>query len=150
MKNIFITGGLGQDGTILTNLLKKNKFSLNIFSKKNKINKKNINFIHSNLLDKKKLEQIFTKNKPDIVLHLASNNPSYKENNYKLFYRDNFLATKNIFFTTFTSNKNAKFIFCSSSQIFKKKMGQVNENSKAIKTSNYTKFRIDSEKMMLK
>ena len=31
MKNLFITGALGQDGTILTNILKKNK-NLNIYS----------------------------------------------------------------------------------------------------------------------
>ena len=37
MKNIFITGGLGQDGIILTKLfLKKKGFKLFIFHKKNK------------------------------------------------------------------------------------------------------------------
>ena len=35
-------------------------------------------------------------------------------------------------------------------QIFKNKIGLVNENSKIIKSSFYTKFRIDSDKFMLK
>ena len=52
-KNVFITGGLGQDGKILVNLLKKRKINLFIFSKK-KLNDKKINFIKSDLLDKKK------------------------------------------------------------------------------------------------
>ena len=43
MKNIFITGGLGQDGIILTKLfLQKKGFKLFIFHKKNKkLKKKN-------------------------------------------------------------------------------------------------------------
>ena len=150
MKNIFITGGQGQDGRILIDLLKKKKVKLNIISKRNVKSIKNVNFIKSNLLNKKKIKKIFSKNKPDIVLHLASNNPSYNQDNYKLFYQDNLIATKNIFLETFEANKRAKFITCSSSQIFKKRNGLVNENSKIIKSSFYTKFRIDSDKIMLK
>ena len=150
MKNIFITGGQGQDGKILINLLKKKKIRLNIISKKKIKRTKKIKFIKLNLLNKKNIKKIFFKNKPDVVLHLASNNPSFNQNNYKLFYQDNLIATKNIFLETFEANKKAKFINCSSSQIFKKKSGLVNENSKIIKSSFYTKFRIDSDKSMLK
>ena len=151
IRNVFITGGLGQDGKILTKLLDKKKINLNILTKSNKgIKSKKITYIQSNLLNKKKLESIFTKNKPDILLHLGANNPSYNEDSYKLFFKDNKLTTKNIFFSTFKANKKAKFIFCSSSQIFQKKNGTVNEKSKVMSTSDYTKFRIDSHNMMLK
>jgi GDP-D-mannose dehydratase len=151
IKNVFITGGLGQDGKILSKLLDKKKINLNILTKSNKeIKNKKITYIKSNLLNKKKLESIFTKNKPDIVLHLGANNPSYNEDSFKLFFKDNKLTTKNIFFSTFKANKKAKFIFCSSSQIFQKKNGTVNEKSKVMSTSDYTKFRIDSHNMMLK
>ena len=150
MKNIFITGGQGQDGKILIDLLKNKKIKLNIISKKKIKSTKNINFIKSNLSNKKKIKKIFSKNKPDVVLHLAANNPSYNQDNYKLFYQDNLIATKNIFLETFEANKKAKFITCSSSQKKKKKDGLVNENSKIIKSSFYTKFRIDSDKIMLK
>ena len=150
-KNVFITGGLGQDGQILINILKKRKINLTILSKTKKSNTLgNVEFIKENLLNKRRLDLIFIKKKPDIVLHLASNNPSFNEANYKIFFRENFIATKNIFNSTFEANQNAKFIFCSSSQIFKKKSGIVTEKSQNIITTDYTNFRIKSENMMLK
>ena len=148
---MFITGGSGQDGQILTVLLKKKKINLTIFykSKKPKTTR-GVSFIKENLLNRKKIDLFFKKKKPDIVLHLAANNPSYHEKNYKVFFEENFLATKNIFYSTFEVNKKAKFIFCSSSQIFKKKSGFVSEKSKIYPTTDYTKFRIKSDLMMLK
>ena len=41
-----------------------------------------------NLLNKRRLDLIFIKKKPDIVLHLASNNPSFNETNYKIFFKE--------------------------------------------------------------
>ena len=150
-KNVFITGGSGQDGQILTVLLKKKKINLTIFYKgKKPKTTRGVSFVKENLLNKKKIDLFFKKKKPDIVLHLAANNPSYREKNYKVFFKDNFLATKNIFYSTFEINKKAKFIFCSSSQIFKKKNGFVSEKSKIYPTTDYTKFRIKSDLMMLK
>tara|TARA_B100000780_G_scaffold49796_1_gene30940 strand:+ start:690 stop:1616 length:927 start_codon:yes stop_codon:yes gene_type:complete len=149
-KNVFITGGNGQDNQILTILLKKKKINLTIFykDKKPKV-RKGINYIKENLLNKKKINKIFKNVKPDIVLHLAANNPSYNEKSYKIFFTQNFSATKNIFESTFKSNKKAKFIFCSSSQIFKKKIGTVNEKSQTLSKTDYTKFRIKSDLMMI-
>ena len=122
-KNVFITGGKGQDGQILTVLLKRKKINLTIFYKgKKPINQKDVTYIKENLSKKKTIDFHFKKIKPDIVLHLAANNPSYNEKNYKVFFKENFVATKNIFNSTFEANKKARFIFCSSSQIFKKKM----------------------------
>jgi nucleoside-diphosphate-sugar epimerase len=150
-KNVFITGGLGQDGQILINLLKKKKINLTILYKKKKPkNLGKVNFIKNNLLNKKKLDMLFAKVKPDIVVHLAANNPSYREKNYKIFFKENFIATKNIFDSTFDTNKKVKFIFCSSSQIFKKKVGLVSEKSKKVITTDYTNFRIKSDSLMLK
>ena len=70
-KNIFITGGFGQDGKILSNLIDKKKYNIFIFSKKKhkNVNKKYI-VIKDNLKIKKKISTYFKKNKPDIVLHL--------------------------------------------------------------------------------
>lgn len=149
-KNIFITGGSGQDSQILTILLRKRKINLYVFYKKNKPQKiKGIKYIKNDLFNKTKLNKLFSKIKPDVVLHLASNNPSYSENGYKTFFKENLLATKNIFEATYKSNIKAKFIFSSSSQIFKKKTGIVNENSNIMKSSDYTNFRIKSDQMML-
>ena len=150
-KNLFITGGTGQDGQILTTLLGEKKINLIILHKNNKKQiKKSVKFIRNNLLNKKKIDTLFKKIKPDIILHLAANNPSYKDKDSKIFFKENFLATKNIFQATFESNKKAKFIFCSSSQIFKKKYGIVNEKSMLFSKTNYAKFRIKSDLMMLK
>lgn len=150
-KNVFITGGAGQDGQILTILLQKKKINLTIFYK-DKIPKniKGVNFIKEDLLNKKKIDTLFKKIKPNMVLHLAANNPSYHEKNYEIFFNKNFLATKNIFYSTFEANKKARFIFCSSSQIFRKKKGIVNEKSKVLEATDYTKFRIKSDLIMLK
>ena len=149
-KNVFITGGLGQDSQILVKLLSKKKVNINVFIKKKSKNlQKKINFIANDLSNKKKIDRVFLKIKPDIVLHLAANNPSFNQKNYHLFYQKNYIATKNIFYSTFKANKKAKFIFCSSSQIFQKKNGIVSENSKVQITSDYTKFRINCDHMML-
>lgn len=151
IKNVFITGGSGQDGQILINILKKKKVNITVISKTKKLKTlSNVNFKIENLLNKKKLDLLFKKKKPDIVLHLAANNPSYSENNYKIFFKDNYKATNNLFNSTFEANRKAKFIFCSSSQIFKKKIGKVDEKSKIHITTDYTKFRIKSDLIMLK
>ena len=151
IKNVFITGGSGQDGQILINILKKKKVNITVISKIKKLKTlNNVNFIKENLLNKKRLDALFKKRKPDIVLHLAANNPSYSENDYKIFFKDNYKATNNLFNSTFQANQKAKFIFCSSSQIFKKKIGKVDEKSKIHITNDYTKFRIKSDLMMLK
>ncbi len=150
-KNVFITGGSGQDGQILINILKKKKVNLTVISKAKKLETSNdVNFIKGNLLNKKRLDALFKKKKPDIILHLAASNPSYSENNYRIFYKDNYKATNNLFNSTFQANQKAKFIFCSSSQIFKKKFGKVDEKSELNITTDYTKFRIKSDLMMLK
>lgn len=149
-KNVFITGGSGQDGQILINILKKKKINLTVISKTKKLKtSSNVSFVKENLLDKKKLGVLFKKKKPDIVLHLAANNPSYSENSYKTFFEDNYKATNNLFNSTFQANQKAKFIFCSSSQIFKKKIGKVDEKSELHISTDYTKFRIKSDNMML-
>ena len=150
-KNVFITGSTGQDGQILTALLKNKKINLTILYRgKKPKTRKGVNFIKTNLLNKKKIDIIFKKTNPDIVLHLAANNPSYNEKDYKIFFKENFLTTKNIFQSTFEFNKKAKFIFCSSSQIFEKKKGVVNEKSKTLPYTDYTRFRIKSDSLMLK
>ena len=150
-KNIFITGGLGQDGKILVKLLNTNKYNIHIFAKKKVRNTiKKCKIFSENLKNKKKIRSHFQKIKPDIVLHTASNNPSFNEKNHNLFYKENFLATKNIFDETFRANHESRFFFFNSSQIFKKKNGTVSEKSIFFERSDYTKFRIKCHKYMIK
>ena len=54
VKNLFITGGLGQDGRIICKLLKRKKLKINIIAKSKEVNvNKKINYIILNLLNKK-------------------------------------------------------------------------------------------------
>ena len=150
MNNIFITGGLGQDGKILTKILLKKNFRVLIFGKrKNNIKNKKIKYFNNNLLNLKKLEKIFLINKPDVIVHLAANNPAYNEEGYKKFYKNNINASKNIFKSSFKYNRKVKLLFANSSQIFKKNSGTVNEYSKQEINSYYTRFRIKFDKFML-
>jgi GDP-D-mannose dehydratase len=55
-----------------------------------------------------------------------------------------------LFEIVYKNNLKSKFIFCSSSQIFKKKNGKVNEKSTMFSKSDYTRFRIEADKKMLK
>ena len=144
IKNILITGANGQDGKILLKKLLKKKINLFLITKKfkKKKKKKNIKFFEFNLNKKKKLEFFFKKNKVDVVLHLAANNPSFDQNNYKLHYSENINNSKNIVNLAIKYNKKVKFISCSSSRIFKKKNGIVSEKSSLEGNDFYSKFRI--------
>lgn len=149
MKNLYITGGLGQDGRILSKIISKKKFKIFVLSKKLPLkNISGIKLIKSNLKNKKKILEIFKKNKPDIILHLAANNPAYNEKGFKKFYSDNLNYSLNIFNASYLINKNIKFLFTSSAQIFKKKIGFVNEYSEIDKTTPYTRFRIDFDNIL--
>ena len=60
VKNLFITGGLGQDGKIICKLLKRKKLNINIITKSKEVNvNKKINYIILDLLNKKKNRNYF-------------------------------------------------------------------------------------------
>ena len=145
IKNILITGANGQDGKIITKKLSKKKFNLILIAKKftKKIKKNNIKYFEFDLREKKKLKSLLTKYKIDVILHLASNNPNYGQNNYKKHYLENLQNSKNLI--NFSSNlgKKINFISCSSSRIFKKRKGIVNEKSNVYNSDYYSKFRIE-------
>ncbi len=140
---------MGQDGQILSRLLKIKQINLYLLVRKLIKTEKKIKLIQVDLKKKTQIKQTFSKIRPDIIVHLASNNPSFGEKNKKKFYNENLIITKNLFDTVFKINSKAKFIFCSSSQIFKSKKGSVNEKSKTLSRTDYTKFRIESDRYML-
>ncbi len=123
IKNLIITGIEGQDGKILVEKLKKEEqFNVFGFSKKiicNKLYKKIkiLNFLNN----KKKLNNFFKNNKIDIVIHLAASNPSFNQKVKEIYFNKNINITRNLFKIVYKNNLKSKFIFCSSSQIFKKK-----------------------------
>jgi len=150
IKNVLITGANGQDGKILLKKLLKKK-NLFLIAKKfqKKLKTKNIKFFEFNLGNKKKLEFFFKNNKVDIILHLAANNPSFNQNNYKLHYSENMSNSKNIVNLALKYNKKVKFISCSSSRIFKKKNGIVSEKSSLEDNDFYSKFRISMNNYLI-
>ncbi len=152
IKNILITGANGQDGKIILQKLSKKKINLFLLDKKfeKKIKKKNIRYFEFDLKNKKKLEKIFKFNKIDIILNLASNNPNYGQNNYFKHYLGNIYNSKNLIDNSIKYKNNIKFISCSSSRIFKKKNGIVNENSNIIVSDFYSKFRIETNNYLIK
>lgn len=149
MKNIFITGGLGQDGIILTKLfLKKKGFKLFIFHKKNKkfVIKKSQKEIF--IYNENELFKCLKKNTPSVIIHLAANNPAYGEKSFYKFYLKNKIFTKKIMLNAKLFYPKVKFIFANSSQIYQIKKGTVNENSKYSISSHYTRFRIEMIKYL--
>ena len=74
-KNLYITGGHGQDGTLLTNIfLKNSKYKVNIITnKKNFKKKKNVNYYNSNLQYFRSVKKIFLKNISFRALFLLNN-----------------------------------------------------------------------------
>ena len=152
IKNILITGADGQDGKIILQKLYKRKINLILIDKrfKKKIRKKNINYFEINLKDKKKLEKLFKFYKVNVVLNLASNNPNYRQNNYHKHYLENINNSKNLIDNLTKYKNEVRFISCSSSRIFRKKNGLVNENSNISVNDFYSKFRIETNDYLIK
>ena len=140
MKKIVITGALGQDGILLSKILVKKKFKVfgfvNNFRKKIKLKVKNV---------KKLLDNI----KPDIIVHLGSSNPSFKKSFRKIDYKKNSEFTKKLI-NYLIKNKEIKFIFPSSSQIYKLSKKKINEKSVPVINSYYSKFRVNLSNYLLK
>jgi nucleoside-diphosphate-sugar epimerase len=152
IKNILITGANGQDGKIILQKLYKRKINLILIDKrfKKKIRKKNIKYFEINLKDKKKLEKLFKFYKVDVVLNLASNNPNYRQNSYYKHYLENINNFKNLIDNLTKYKNEVRFISCSSSRIFRKKTGLVNENSNISANDFYSKFRIETNDYLIK
>jgi nucleoside-diphosphate-sugar epimerase len=152
IKKLVITGINGQDGKILAKKLnKEKKFKIFGFDKKKSLNDsskkiKILNFLNN----KKKLNFFFKKNRIDIIIHLAANNPCFKQKSREIYFKKNVINTKNLFEAVYKNNLKSKFIFCSSSQIFRDSKGLINEKSTLLSKSDYTRFRIQADKEMLK
>jgi GDPmannose 4,6-dehydratase len=148
MKKILITGINGQDGTILSNILIKRKFKVYGITKKKITSKaKDIHLINIQRLNFNKIIKKFDEIKPDVIVHFGSSNPSYNQNFGKKEYDYNLNFTKNII--DYISKNKIKFIFPSSSLVFKYSKNKLNENSKIESKTYYSKFRNNASKYLL-
>ena len=152
-KRIIITGGTGQDATILDKLLKKKYKTYLIINKNNFKKKVNSTLLKIDLLNIKKVEACLRKIKPHAIFHLASKNfsfPNKKNMKFNIFYKKNYLITLNLINSLINVDKKIKFIFAGSSQMFLKKKGIVDENSKFKPSCYYSKYKIDAHNYIIK
>lgn len=153
MKKIFITGGAGYVGSVLTPYLINKGHKITVFDlmlygdtlKKDK----NLNIIKGDIRNTELLKEAIKGN--EIVIHLAciSNDPSFELNP---------TLGKEINLDAFTPlveiSKNLgvkKFIYASSSSVYGVKIEKnVNENMSLEPLTDYSKFKADCEKILFK
>ena len=153
MKRIFITGGAGYVGSVLTPYLLNKGYEVTVLDlmlygdtlSKNK----NLNIIKGDIRDIKLLKQTIKSH--DVVLHLAciSNDPSF-ELNPALGKEINLDAFKPLVEIS-KSLGIKRFIYASSSSVYGvKKEKNVDENMSLKPLTDYSKFKADCEKILLK
>ena len=153
MKKIFITGGAGYVGSVLTPYLINKGHTITVFDlmlygdtlKKDK----NLNIIKGDIRNTKLLKEAIKGN--EVVIHLAciSNDPSFELNP---------TVGKEINLDAFTPlveiSKNLgvkKFIYASSSSVYGVKTEKnVDENMSLEPLTDYSKFKADCEKILFK
>jgi len=135
LKNVLITGALGQDGLILSKLFLKKRFKVFGFIKKS--NKSKINRVKykiNDLKNKKKLKKDFKEINPNIVIHLASSNNSYihrkEKDSFKINYLQNIICMKNLLNAIKENNLKTKLVFAGSSLMFKGNLKKKNHRER--------------------
>jgi|LWDU01.1.fsa_nt_gi UDP-glucose 4-epimerase len=152
---ILIIGGAGYIGRQIVNLLtKQKKYEIcvldNLSTTKKNYLKKNIIFSKINILNKKKLNNYFSSNKFESVIHLAAKCIVSEGEKYKnKYFTNNILGTQNIL-DCCKKNKVTNFIFSSSCAVFANKNKIVSENSQKNPISFYGKTKLTCEKMIKK
>ena len=153
MKKIFITGGAGYVGSVLTPYLLKKGYVVTVydlFIYGNTIeNNQNLTMIKGDLRDLKLLKKSIVGH--DVVIHLAciSNDPSFEINP---------ILGKEINFDSFSplvnlskENSIKRFIYASSSSVYGiKKEKNVHEDLSLEPLTEYSRFKADCEKILLK
>ena len=151
-KNIVITGVLGQDGQILSNILIKKKYNIiGIVKNIPKTKKNNIKFKKINLLNYNELSEFLDNCKLNSLIHLGTENPNYLELKKKVdFYKKNLIATKNLIDYFSKKQKKKRLILIGSSQMYGNKKKKVNLNSRFKPINSYAKFRVEAYNYMFK
>jgi nucleoside-diphosphate-sugar epimerase len=153
MKKIFITGGAGYVGSVLTPCLIKKNYGVTVFDLmlygETLIKNKNLRIIKGDIRNLKLLKEAIKGH--DIVIHLAciSNDPSFELNP---------TLGKEINLDAFTPlveiSKNLgvrKFIYASSSSVYGiKEEKNVDESMSLEPLTDYSKFKADCEQILLK
>jgi len=153
-KVVMITGALGQDGRIITNILyKSNNFKIiGTDHNKNIINKK-IKIYKINLFNKNIIKKFISTHKPKYLIHFASKNYSYDFKRKLVFnkeYLDNFIISKNLIDTIVFLNLKTIFIFAGSARMYEGYNGKIiNEDTRFKPVNYYSKYKVDIHKYFM-
>jgi len=148
-KKVIITGALGQDGRILSEIFIKKKFKVIGIVKNTKNKIIGIKYYKIPLNNFTLLSKALSKIEPDIFIHLGTDNPNFLDTKKYLFNK-NYLIVKNIldFFSTY--KKKTKIILIGSSQMYNKNNLKINLNTNFEPQNTYAKFRVKSYNYMQK
>ncbi len=151
IKNIIITGGNGQDAKILSKIIKRYNIYL-IVNNKLKKKFKNLHYHKIDLFNFEKTFRFIKSINPVGIIHLASKNETAKNKKLKFqtHYKKNFLMTKNLLHSIIKYNREIKFIFAGSSQMYGNKKGVVSEKDKFKGNCHYSNYKIDSYNLIQK
>jgi len=154
-KKVLITGALGQDGIIISKILKKQNYSvIGLIKKNDKVKIQGVKYFDNNLKNSHKLKYLIKKISPNYLIHFASVNNSFhnpKNNDYKKLYLDNILISKNIINLIIENNKNTKIVFIGSSQMFSlPKKNIIDEKTKFKSSHYYGKYKIFIHNYLMK
>ena len=138
MKKVLITGANGYIGKCLYYFLKK-KFEIIGIDKEKSFEKK---IYQCDILDRRKLDRIIQKEKPEIIIHLAAQSLVDETINKKKYYDNNNKATKTLL-EIIKKIKNYFFEYCGHLKSSK----PLKENSKIKSLSTYAKTKLMCEKI---
>ena len=137
---ILITGASGYIGNCLFYFLKKN-YDVKGLDKKKLFNDK---IYKCNILNSKKIDKILSKEKPNIIVHLAAQSLVDETINKKKYYINNIVAT-DILLKSMKKNRIKKLIFSSTAAVYKQSTKFLKENSKLKPLSTYGKTKLVCE-----
>lgn len=146
---ILITGASGYIGSCLNQFLDRYHIVALLDKKKPpiwSINKK-ISFFKCNILDKKKIFEVFKITKPNIVIHLAAQSMIDERIPLSEYYSNNVTGTLNLIEVMKKSNVK-KIIFSSTAAVYKKKSKKISENDIVKPISKYGKTKFIAEQLI--
>ena len=152
IKNILITGGAGYIGSLVSEVLIKNKKKIfiidNLSTGYRRLIHKKAKFFKVDILKSKKVREIIIKNNIDSVIHLAANLIIGEGEKYpKKYFKNNVVGTKNLLESC--ENTGVKnLVFSSTAAVYKDGQYKVNENSIIKPKSVYGKTKIKAEKII--
>ena len=163
MKKFLVTGGLGFVGSNLIKTLIKKKYNVinidkvsyasNFYNTKSFQNNKNYKFYKCDLNNKKKLKNIFSKFKPDVIFNLAAETHVDRSiDSPKNFINSNILGVFNlleVFRDYYKKNNKSKLIHISTDEVYGDIMkGRSDENFPYLPSSPYAASKASSDHLV--